>query len=521
MSKIQEQGTSATTAVSRNASASEMTVYIGGPAIVREQRQVEVAEGKVSVTLEGLPEQYVPGSLTISKATGPGGLKLSAFSYRPANLSLEALLQKAVGKSISFSIGESTVKGTLCHVIGHQLVVKTDQGVQVVAYDSSLVLDSACLAELTALPAVHLEARAAKAGAFDLGIMYATSGLEWKPRFEAFYDAAAEKLTRLACWVDITNESGAPVRDTRFQLIHGYNNGYNSQPQYGVRPRGARMALAAAAPMGGALESASFGADSAEVESVGEQKLYTLPVELSIEPGETKTTALMLAENVPVTAEYLLSPGYFPSKAQLRDRQDKLPVHVRLLVKNDAASSLGVALPPGAVNVFEPDSKGSLQRTDQTNVSTHVAVGESFQLTLQTPSRDVKAKRCLVSVKDDPEAVEPPANPPTVRPLGGPDVGQRPQVAVIADNADKPVEKPAKKPRYRTETREVVVFNYKDKDVDVLVQDTVPGEVEFTKPIGGNGVKNVNTAGGAASYLVTVPAGGETKVKYTIKYRIA
>lgn len=117
--------------------------------------------------------------------------------------------------------------------------------------------------------------------------------------------------------------------------------------------------------------------------------------------------------------------------------------------------------------------------------------------------------------------MEPPANPPTVRPLGGPDVGQRPQVAVIADNADKPVEKPAKKPRYRTETREVVVFNYKDKDVDVLVQDTVPGEVEFTKPIGGNGVKNINTAGGAASYLVTVPAGGETKVKYTIKYRIA
>ncbi|MBK9281340.1 MAG: hypothetical protein IPM93_24535 [Candidatus Obscuribacter sp.] len=39
-----------------------------------------------------LPEHYVPGSLTITGAEGPGALKLGAFSYRPASLSVEAIL---------------------------------------------------------------------------------------------------------------------------------------------------------------------------------------------------------------------------------------------------------------------------------------------------------------------------------------------------------------------------------------------------------------------------------------------
>lgn len=544
-----KQGVSDTdnTVVSRTPHSSEVTVYSGGPAIVREQRQVEMKDGKVVVTLEGLPEHYVPGSLTITGAEGPGALKLGAFSYRPSSLSVETILEKAVGKKITLKSGDAETSGILRHVLGNQIVLEVDGKVQILVNDGTLSLDPACLIGLTTMPSIRLEATIGKTGGYGLGVMYATEGLSWSQRFEAFYDAAEEKLRRLACWVDLTNNTGAPIGSTRFQLIAGYNNGY-SGGNY-ARPRGARMmAMAASAsPMGGGLESAAFGADSAEVETVGEQKLYTLPVELALEAGETKTTALMLAEAVPVVQEYLLSQGYFTPAAQLRDRKDKLPVHVRLTIKNDAASNLGVVLPPGQVNIFEPDSKGSLQRTDSAQVGSHVAVGESFQLMLSTPSKDVKAQRRLVSSTDDPEAGKEEGtggvdNFP-IKPLGGtavaaapamtmggPDVGSPAVHRVEIATDENPAEadeagakgKKKERPRFRTEVREVVVFNFKGKEVDVLVQDALPPKATFVKPISAaaDAVKKIDKADGLVSYVVTVPAGGETVVAYTIKYRI-
>ena len=78
--------------VSPSPETSEVTIYTGGPAIIRQERKVALAEGKSSITLDGLPETYVPGSLTIAKVAGASQLKLAAFSYRPATLSLETLL---------------------------------------------------------------------------------------------------------------------------------------------------------------------------------------------------------------------------------------------------------------------------------------------------------------------------------------------------------------------------------------------------------------------------------------------
>lgn len=499
--------------VSTAPESSEVTVYTGGPAIVRELRAVELPEGKVLVSLDGLPEQYVPSSLTITKVEGPGNLKLGAFGYRPANLSLETILQKALGTKVTIQRqGDAGKKfaGTLKYVLNGQLVLDVDGQVQVVNFGDDVSLDPVCLQGLTTLASLELEPTSEKPGAYNIGIMYATEGLAWAQRFEVFYDAKAEKLTRFACWVDLTNNTGAPLSSRRYQLIAGYNNGFGHAP----RPRGMRMM--AAAPMNGgglALEAASFSADAAEVETVGEQKLYTLPTEIAIVAGETKTTALILAENVPITPEYILAATGYAEKKHIKRDSNKLPVNVRLKLRNDKASNLGVALPPGQVNVFEPDSKGSLQRTDSSQVTAHLAEGESFELMLNTPSKEIKAQR-VMTYKDDP-LPEPKAD---VKPLGGPEVGT---VAGAAQVRQAVVEEPKVViPRFRVENRELTVFNYKDREVDVVVEDGIPHEAEFVKPIGGAAVKSVVAAARSSSFVVTVPAGGETKVKYTIKYRI-
>jgi len=257
------------------------------------------------------------------------------------------------------------------------------------------------------------------------------------------------------------------------------------------------MAAMSAAPMGGGgLESASFDVDSAEVESVGEQKLYTLPDTLSIGNDETKQTLLFFSEAVPVTAEYHLGYShYYLDPDGQHTENNKIPVNVRLKMVNNKESNLGLALPPGAVKVFEKDSSGSLQRTDASRVSSHVANGESFELALATPSKDIKGSRRMTFMQDDPL---PPAPP-----------------APVAGEEKKVVEKV---PRFREEEREIVLYNFKDRDVEVKVQENIPHNATMIKEI--QGVKGFANAGGATSFSVAVPKNGKTTLTYRIKYQI-
>jgi hypothetical protein len=66
-----------------------------------------------------------------------------------------------------------------------------------------------------------------------------------------------------------------------------------------------------------------------------------------------------------------------------------------------------------------------------------------------------------------------------------------------------------------------VLINYKDKTVDVFVEEHLPQEVQFLEPISTQ-VKsfNHNKANGSSNFTVNVPANGQTTVRYSIKYRI-
>lgn len=525
--------------VSDSPVSSEVTVYLGGPALVRERRLVSLPEGKSEVSLAGLPEQLVPNSITITHVDGAGDFKLGPFSYRPANLSVQAILAKAVGTTVTLmerdQNGEKNTTGKLVHVIHNQAVIEEASSgkVVIVPLGNRYSVDPSVLKGLTSLASLVMEPTVSKAGEFGIGIMYAAEGLAWANRFEVFYDAAAEKLLRFACWVDLTNNSGAAIGDTKFKLIAGHNNGYYEQQMRSRGAKGGVRAMAMSASLGGGgLESAAMSFDSAEVETVGEQKLYTLPDALALDNGETKQTVLVLAENVPVKPEYhLQDTGYYLEPNRRRAEQNKLGVYVRLKVANTKAGNLGYALPSGSVNIFEPDSSGALQRTDSSSLGSHVAAGEAFTLHLGTPSKDIKATRRLTRQVIDPIVVEPEVDevPEGGTVSGTADgsfeaqpqpatTGMRPAVAAQSAAPAKKAKK-EKKPRYAEEDREIVIHNYKDKDVEVQVTDHLPtNELEFLKTI--DEAHNLVQSQGSGTFTVSVPKGGKTTVKYSIKYRV-
>ena len=63
---------------SPGAASTDVTVYQGGQAVVREQRTLDLKEGATEVFLEGMPTQFQPDSLTVLGYDGPGKLTLGA-----------------------------------------------------------------------------------------------------------------------------------------------------------------------------------------------------------------------------------------------------------------------------------------------------------------------------------------------------------------------------------------------------------------------------------------------------------
>lgn len=541
------------------ASATNLTAYQGGPAVVRENRKLKLGNGRSRVYIGGLPSQFVEGSSTVVSVKGTGKFKLGAKSLRPANLTQQALLNQSIGSKITLieesKAGEERkIEGELVHIVdGRYAVLKVKaegESVLVVPLTQKFELNNGIPAGLSNLTVLVMEPTVETAGEFDMKLLYETNGINWTPWFEVFYNAKTKKLDRFACYVDITNNSGAKIENAVLKLIAGYNNS-DAANRAARKGRGA-VRMAAMAPMsaslesaGGGMEMADFSQDGAEVESVGEQKMYKLPDPVTLENGISNSPALVFCTDVPVDEhEYHAYANYFQSLDgdNVADLQ-KLPVMVKLRLLNSAAKNLGQALPAGSVRVFEPDSSGEMQKTDSSQVNKPVAVDEGFTLDLRNPCSDLKHTRQLIDWKEDPAEVE---DEVVVTPEGGlPEsdedeagddategfaaprmTAMMPAMSAAVEGgpvAGKKKEKKQPKPRFREEEREIVLHNFKDEAVEVIVHENVPHNAEFLKK--SQDFAKFNAGQGNGTFKVSVPAKsekvcGSATVRYRIKYRI-
>jgi hypothetical protein len=498
----------------------------GGTAVVRELRAVELEAGPNQLYLEGMPTQYQPNSLKVLGYDGVGELSLGPISYRAANLDKQRVLLESVGSRVTvkelLSNGRVTnIPGELVAVFGNEVAVRRLDNKRVIIVPTTLLeLDEGLPVGLSRTASLMMTPSAKRAGRYDLRLLYQAGGMGWTACYSAFLDEKRGVLTRFECSVALTNQSGTRFNNARVQLVAGAN--------YGVRRGGYAEAMPmalSAAPGGGGrkMRAHDLMAADADVESVGELKMYRLPDAVTIADGETQQVTLFLAKDVPVKQELFLPAGYYYESGG-DEAGSKLPVYIRLRL-NERKEKLAYALPAGAVNIFQNDSEGQPQMVGETSLS-HKAAGEKFKLEFG-PSSDVKAQRRLISATDteekapvDPEfPIVPLGAPAAISAAGGPGMpGDRAREiargAVTAAHAQQD-EEPA---QFRTEERELTLYNFKDEPVEVLVTEPIPSNTEWlARPEGHEVVEEV---AGATTLKVKVDAKSETKVSYSIRYRL-
>lgn len=477
------------------AQSADITVYGSAFAQVQESRTVTLKAGRNRVQLNGIAAKYRPDSLRLINTSGPGTFVYRSATYQPANLTSERLLAESVGKRIKAyrTVGGTKVEitGVLQSVSGASLVLQKENGA--LAGETELVstADVTLLETPTGLSntaSLVLEADVTTGGDYELEFLYETNGITWSAKHSLIYDDVRSVVTNWEASVSLVNDSGTSFRNATVRLLSG-------QVATGDAPGGVY-----ASPMAASVRSADFAPESAAVESVGDQKVYTLPGTLNLSAGQARQVPLFTGKNVPVKRTYIVGAV----SARNYSADGKYDAQVRLTVENCEKHHLGSPIPGGAVKVYQYNAAKKLQLTGSTRVGDK-AQDEIFDLNIGTSS-DIKWETKVVDVKPvsggtagDGNDAPAPVAPAPLRPRSG-------QVTA------PPVQ--GEESKFEDQTVEIKVYNYnRDRDVEVKAEVNVPVKQQLEP-------KWKRPRADRAETTFTVPKTGSNSVRYTIRIQV-
>jgi len=334
-----------------------------------------------------------------------------------------------------------------------QVVLKI--GDRIEATPPGRLVYSAVPANLRDRPTLVVKLASQQAGDVPVDLSYLTRGLSWSADYVAEL-APDEKTINLNGWVTLTNMSGIAYNDAKLQLVAGEVNQYQPQPPM---PMVEGMAAADGMRREKMVSEAAF-----------EYHLYSLDRPTTLKENQTKQVALLAAEAVPVTKQYVLVNvaqlgGNYGAKV---GETQRVNAEVRVKLKNDDASHLGLPLPSGVVRVYKADGDGDALFVGEDHID-HTPKNEEVDLMLGR-AFDVTAR------------------------------GKQVNYERISDNVFE-------------NSYEIEVKNAKKEPVTVTLREFVPGDWKMLE----ESVKHEKVDASTAEWQLQVPAEGSAKLTYKVR----
>lgn len=455
-----------------------------GYGVVREVRKIDLAAGDNTLRFTDVASGIDPTTVAFKSLTAADSTSVLEQSYEYDLVSPDKLLQKYVGQTIIINRKQEplkddrshtpeTIQGKLLSYDGSTFVLQTDNRqlpIQILPRNPDLSeiklfdLQTGLITKPTLVWKVHAD----KAGQHDAQVTYQTDGLTWRADYTVVVnkdDTAAD----IGAWVSILNESGASYGNAKLKLVAG-----DVQRLTPAEQRTYRFATSQAK----AVAEPQFAE-----KSFFEYHLYTLQRPTALANHSTKQIELFpTKQGVAVTKTFVyygLAPElrYWAASSPNEDRelgtQMNKKVDVYLQVINSEKNGLGLPLPAGRVRVY---------KTDEADAASEF-VGED--LIQHTP----KDERVLVRVGSAFDVV-----------------GERKQTDFTVDANGHVI----------TETFEIALRNHKKEPVKVIVKENLYRWVnwEITKASDKFEKQDYRTV----HFPVEVPAEGEKKVTYSVKY---
>lgn len=421
-----------------------------------------------------MEESPLPPSMDVEAATlvpRTPGVGVIAQRYIAAVSGAQNVMSGAIGRKVAVEHTSGGAKQTDSGVLlatGDGLTLALDDGrVKVIRnYDSfSLVDNEGALPRRSSL---QWTVEAAQAGDADFVLSYPMGGLAWRAEYQATLAPGEGCTLALDGAALVANRSGRGFDRARLSLVAGEPN----------RQRNSELLPPLPAPMDAyAADAAAAPAPPMPVErAAGEYHAYDLPQPVDLRNGGTERIALF-PRNGAVKCEriYALDAagvGWEPP-TPLLDRNysgqtGDLPVLSKVEFVNDKPAGLGLPLPAGRVRAFDGDDFLGESRLEHTPAGAGIKleVGKVFDLSAKREATDFRLDRTG---------------------------------------------------RTMTESFAIEIKNAKKTPATVRVTEPLPRWTDWEIVSSSLPAKKKDAR--SAQFEVPVPAQGETKLTYTVRYR--
>lgn len=424
------------------------------------------------------------GSNAISATSVPPAMDVEAATLRPlgSNVTIEGqrfiapltgtqdVLGKAIGQRVSVEHtsggAKQTDSGTLLSASDGLTLALADGRIKVIGeYDNFSIIDNTNL--LPQQAALQWTVHAEQAGEARFLLNYPMGGMAWRAEYLATLADGEDCALALEGAALVANRSGVTFADARLSLVAG-------EPQ--------RVQKQAPA-LRGRAESAYLAADATSGpmptrRTSGEYHAYDLPTASRIANGAIERVPLFPRRPM-IACErgYLVdasAPEWQPPQPMLepdfRGATGQIPVTAAVSLHNSEAAGLGQPLPAGRVRVF--DGSEFLGESELG----HTAAGAEIRLEVGA-AFDLSA--------------------------------ERESTAFRLDRAGRTI----------TESFEITLRNAKPTATTIRVVEPLPRWTDWE--ITASSVPAEKTDARHAEFRVPVPAGGEARLTYTVRYRWA
>ena len=442
-----------------------VTIYNENLALVKDKRTLTLPKGENTLAFREVSGRMRPETALLQSNSQQEDIVVIEQNFDFDLLTPQKLLEKYVGRTIGIvkthpTTGEETVEEAAVLSSNNGVVLRVGDRIETGVSGGRLIFPDVP-DNLRDKPTLVMQLVSKTDRPQDLELSYLTGGLGWQADYVAELNSDESKLNLLG-WVTLTNTSGTSYNNARLQLVAG--DVHQVQPIFEKRTRGEMVDVMYAAQ-----------APKMAQESLFEYHLYTLDRPTNILENQTKQVALLQAENISSSKEYLLKGQDYYYRSKAGSLGSKIKVAVYLSYENSKAENLGMPLPKGIVRVYKQDSSGSVQfvgedRIDHTpeNETIRLKLGNAFDITADKKQTDFKK-------------------------LAGSSAYN-----YIYESS------------YRIELK-----NGKDEDIAVRVVEPMPGDWDILS----ESLPHKKISSSEAEWLVRVPAKGSSELLYRVKVK--
>ena len=364
-----------------------VTIYNENLALVKDKRTFALPAGTSIVAFREVSGRMRPETALLQSSSRQEGVTVIEQNFDFDLLTPQKLIEKYVGRTIGVvkthpTTGEETVEEAKVLSANNGVVLRVGDRIETGLSGGRLIFPDVP-ENLRDKPTLIMHLTSTTGAEQDLELSYLTGGLSWQADYVAELNNEENKLNLLG-WVTLTNTSGTSYKNARLQLVAG--DVHQVQPVFERRTREmvSDVAYAAQAP-------------KMAQEALLDYHLYTLNRTTDILDNQTKQVAMLQADSITSTKEYLLKGQDHYYRNRYTDLGSKIKVAVYLSFENKKAENLGLPLPKGIIRVYKEDSGGSVQfvgedRIDHTpeNETVRLKLGNAFDITADRKQTDFR-----------------------------------------------------------------------------------------------------------------------------------